>query len=58
MTPFYKRCLYLWGGDWKKEIEKVLKKHGHNCSRQKLWRWQKEGAPEWVGVILKKERRK
>jgi hypothetical protein len=46
----------LWGDDWRTELPKLLKRHGHEPSRMTIWRWRapRGTVPEPVAVILRR----
>jgi hypothetical protein len=60
MTPFHRIVRSLWGDKWRAELPKLLKKHGHQYSRQTLWNWDtgQTKAPESVIVILESTRKR
>jgi hypothetical protein len=61
MTPasFLRTVLFLWGDHWQQPCLQLLAKHGHHLTRQTLWNWKtgKTTVPEYVDVILAKERK-
>lgn len=49
--------LSLWGEDWQRGLDDLLRKHGHRYTRQTYYNWRKgkHPVPEPVAVVLRKQ---
>ena len=59
-AEFNTLVLSLWGENWRRGLEDLLRKHGHRYTRQTFYNWQigRHPVPEPVVVILGKQRRR